>query len=101
MIGVHVFHVSCTGHGMIKLLQPIIHHELKGFRLGYFQGEILLARRLWLLSRLDGILTLGSAGRPCRKPSTLVGKLPNRLRGDEHEVPLFAHGREQHLLGFL
>ena len=44
MIGVHVFHVSCAGHGMIQLLQPILHHELKRFRLGYFQVEILLAR---------------------------------------------------------
>ena len=73
MIGVHVFHVSCTGHGMIQLLQPILHHELKGFRLWYFQVEILLARGgLSLLSRLDGTLTLGSAGFPCREPGTLM-----------------------------
>ena len=46
MIGVHVFHVSCAGHGMIKLLQPTLNHELEGsFRLGrHFQVEILLAR---------------------------------------------------------
>ena len=72
MIGVHVFHVSCTGHGMIQLLQPILHHELKGFRLGYLQVEILLTRRLSLLSRLYGTLTLGSASLPCREPGTLM-----------------------------
>jgi hypothetical protein len=86
---------------MIQLLQPILHHELKGFRLGYFQVEILLARWLRLLSRLDGNLTLGDAGPTSREPCTLMWKLCDRLRGDKDEVALLARGREQNLLGFL